>query len=209
VTTLAVPHTFPHGPFEQERRFGGNFGRNLTLLHFQADPRGAPIFFYCGGALAGNKAAVAEDASKVLKAQELAASASPAPGPDWRPGRAAALLLDWALDRTRADLLVAYLPFDDPKALATAEDAIRAIEEAIGAVRRRDGDAVLAVITLPPPTVETSAGTFAVSGRGVGALQALGAIRPVDVAPTLLALAGLGPPAQAEGEVVAAALRPR
>jgi predicted AlkP superfamily phosphohydrolase/phosphomutase len=49
---------------------------------------------------------------------------------------------------------------------------------------------------------------FTVSGPGVAAGVDLGTIRQIDVAPTLCALMGLGPPAQAKGSVLEKALRP-
>jgi predicted AlkP superfamily phosphohydrolase/phosphomutase len=47
---------------------------------------------------------------------------------------------------------------------------------------------------------------FAIAGPGVAAGASLGAIREIDVAPTLAALLGIEPPAQATGKVLEAAL---
>jgi predicted AlkP superfamily phosphohydrolase/phosphomutase len=49
-------------------------------------------------------------------------------------------------------------------------------------------------------------GAFAVAGEGIAAGARLGRIRQIDVAPTLCALLGIDPPAQASGSVLAAAL---
>jgi hypothetical protein len=49
-------------------------------------------------------------------------------------------------------------------------------------------------------------GAFALAGDGVAAGVRLGRIRQIDVAPTLCALLGIGPPAHATGSVLAAAL---
>jgi predicted AlkP superfamily phosphohydrolase/phosphomutase len=49
-------------------------------------------------------------------------------------------------------------------------------------------------------------GAFALAGDGVAAGVRLGRIRQIDVAPTLCALLGIDPPAQASGSVLAAAL---
>ena len=58
---------------------------------------------------------------------------------------------------------------------------------------------------LDPQRPEMQAG-FVVAGPGVAAGAALGAIRQIDVAPTLAALLGLDPPAQATGRVLTDAL---
>jgi hypothetical protein len=47
---------------------------------------------------------------------------------------------------------------------------------------------------------------FAIGGDGIAAGARLGEIRQIDVAPTLCALLGIDPPAQASGSVLAAAL---
>ena len=48
--------------------------------------------------------------------------------------------------------------------------------------------------------------SFTVRGPGVSAGADLGLIRQIDIAPTLCALLGIGPPAQATGQVIDAAL---
>ena len=47
---------------------------------------------------------------------------------------------------------------------------------------------------------------FVVAGPGVSAGVGLGVIRQIDIAPTLCALLGIDPPAQARGRVLAKAL---
>jgi hypothetical protein len=49
-------------------------------------------------------------------------------------------------------------------------------------------------------------GAFAIAGPGVRAGVDLGAIRQVDIAPTLAALLGIGPPRDAVGRVLEGAL---
>ena len=58
---------------------------------------------------------------------------------------------------------------------------------------------------LNPERAELQAG-FVVAGPGVAAGVSLGPIRQIDVAPTLAALLGLDPPAQATGAVLTRAL---
>jgi hypothetical protein len=182
VTTLGVPLTLPAAPYEQERRFGGNFGRSLNLLRFEPRTPGS-ILLYKGEELVGNKPPVVLDAAKALKNIEM--------------GRPFEALTAWAVERTRAEVLVEHQ--------AVAGEAVRAVEDAVGTVRRLDPAAVIAMVFLPassgPP------GTFIAAGPGVAAGVDLGQVRAVDLAPTILALAGLDPPAQAEGTVIAAALR--
>jgi phosphoglycerol transferase MdoB-like AlkP superfamily enzyme len=50
--------------------------------------------------------------------------------------------------------------------------------------------------------------SFALTGPGVAAGVDLGVIRQVDIAPTLAALLGLGPPAQSRGAVLEGARSP-
>lgn len=56
------------------------------------------------------------------------------------------------------------------------------------------------------PTRRAHQSAFVLAGPGVAAGADLGGLRAIDVAPTLCALLGLDPPAQAEGQVSAAAL---
>jgi arylsulfatase A-like enzyme len=51
--------------------------------------------------------------------------------------------------------------------------------------------------------------SFVVAGPGVAAGVDLGIVRQIDLAPTLAALLGLPPPAQARGVVLEQALRSR
>jgi predicted AlkP superfamily phosphohydrolase/phosphomutase len=72
------------------------------------------------------------------------------------------------------------------------------------------GDIVQATVPtgehmLDPERREMQA-AFAIAGPGVSQGADLGAIRQVDIAPTLCALLGIDPPAQAVGSVLAAAL---
>jgi hypothetical protein len=185
VTTLAVPLTLPAAPYEQDRRFGGNFGRSLNLLRFEPRPGGS-ILFYKGDELVGNKPPLVLDAAKALKTIEMS------------PAGTLQALTTWAVQRTRAEVLVAHQ--------AVAAEAARVADEAVGNARRLDGDAVIALVFLP--TAGGSAGTFVASGPGVVAGVDLGRLRAIDLAPTILALAGLDPPANAEGSAIAAALAP-
>ena len=70
-----------------------------------------------------------------------------------------------------------------------------------------EGESPAGVHFQEPERFEMQA-AFAVAGPGVAPGADLGTIRQIDVAPTLCALLGLGPPAQAKGTVLEQALRP-
>jgi len=77
---------------------------------------------------------------------------------------------------------------------------------------RTSGDLVArtaphSVHMLDPQAPEMYA-SFTIAGPGVAAATDLGIIRQIDIAPTLCALLGIGPPAQATGRVIEAALAP-
>jgi hypothetical protein len=182
VTTLSVPLTLPAAPFEQERRFGGNFGRSLNLLRFEPRQTGS-ILLYKGEELVGNKPPLVQDAAKALKDIEMS--------------KVFEALGTWAVERTRAEVLMVHQ--------AVGAEAVRAVEDAVGTARRLDPAAVIALVFLPPNA--GSPGTFVAAGPGVATGKDLGRVRAVDLAPTILALAGLDPPANAEGTVIAAAVR--
>jgi len=72
------------------------------------------------------------------------------------------------------------------------------------------GDVVAAIKPLGShridPQRDAMLGAFAIAGPGVAAGVDLGRIRQIDVAPTLCALLGIDPPAQAQGVVLEKAL---
>jgi hypothetical protein len=57
------------------------------------------------------------------------------------------------------------------------------------------------------PALPSAAGLLVLTGQGVAGGRRLGDVAPIDVAPTLAALLGLRPPAQAAGEPITRALR--
>jgi hypothetical protein len=235
-TVVGVPLAFPFEPFLKERRFGGNFDRGLVLL--APDPAAAgrslsnrPTVAVAADAEGGLVASGDHEAyargrlgpplwdggdgtaeRRYLESARLSAR---------QHERMAAL----ALDRTRWSLTALRLPFPgealrlwadrlDPArpgyepALAArlrpfVDEALGLADSWLGAIARRlPKDAALAVAGDAP------GGLVLLRGRGVAEGQALGDVPAADVAPTLAALQGLGPPAQARGHVLGDALSP-
>jgi hypothetical protein len=235
-TVVGVPLAYPFAPFLAERRFGGNFDRRLALLApdparagrtlsnrpsaaADADAEGGLVASgdaeaYARGQLGrplwkqGNGTAE----RRYLESARLCAR---------QHERMATL----ALDRTRWSLVALHLPYPgealrlwadrlDPArpghdpALATrlrpfADEALSLADSWLGAIARRlPDDAVLALAGDGP------GGLLLLKGRGVARDAALGDVAARDVAPTLSALLGLGPPAQAAGHVMDNALSP-
>ena len=233
---VGVPLAFPFEPFLKGRRFGGNFDRGLVLL--APDPAVAgrslsnrPTVAAAADAEGGLVASGDDDAyvqgqlgpplwkagdgtaeRRYLESARLCAR---------QHERMAAL----ALDRTRWSLLAVRLPFPgealrlwadrldaarpghDPALAARlrpfADEALGLADSWVGVIARLlPKDAALAVAGDAP------GGLLLLRGRGVAEGAALGEVTAEDVAPTLAALLGLGPPAQATGQVVRNALAP-